>query len=189
MRARRPASPFAVLGLPARQGLADDDVRSAWRRIATATHPDRADGGDPERFAEAAAAYTALRSPFGRAEALADLAGQRPRRGWRAGRPGARWWPLRARARPPGTPPRPVGAGARAHGPHSALAGLGRLWWRACNGRPARLAARIAVAGAVSGGVIAVAGDQPATPALVTGAVTWLALTAGHDLAPPQSGS
>jgi hypothetical protein len=29
-------------------------------------------------------------------------------------------------------------------------------------------------------------GAQPATPALITGAVTWFALTARHDLAPPD---
>jgi curved DNA-binding protein CbpA len=66
--------PFAVLGLPARPDLSDDDLRAAWRRIAAAVHPDRADGGDPARFAEAAAAYTALRTVTGRREAYADLA-------------------------------------------------------------------------------------------------------------------
>jgi hypothetical protein len=65
--------PFALLGLPARPGLSDDDVRAAWRRIAAATHPDREDGGDPARFGAAAAAYVLLRSGFGRGEALADL--------------------------------------------------------------------------------------------------------------------
>jgi hypothetical protein len=48
-----------------------------------------------------------------------------------------------------------------------------------------RLALRVAVAAAVSLGVAAVAGGRPATPALVTGALTWLVLTARHDLAPP----
>jgi curved DNA-binding protein CbpA len=65
--------PFARLGLPARPGLCDDDVRAAWRRIAAATHPDREDGGDPARFGAAAAAYVMLRTGFGRGEALADL--------------------------------------------------------------------------------------------------------------------
>jgi len=65
--------PFAVLGLRADGDLTDDDVRVAWRRIAEATHPDRADGGDPGRFALAAAAYTELRTAFGRGEARADL--------------------------------------------------------------------------------------------------------------------
>ena len=65
--------PFALLGLPTRPGLSDDDVRAAWRRIAAATHPDREDGGDPARFGAAAAAYAMLRTEFGRGEALADL--------------------------------------------------------------------------------------------------------------------
>lgn len=68
-----PAGPFAALMLPARDDLTDDDVRAAWRRIATATHPDREDGGDPARFAAAAAAYATLRTRYGRGEALADL--------------------------------------------------------------------------------------------------------------------
>lgn len=66
--------PFAVLGLEPRRDLTDDDVRSAWRRIAAAAHPDRDDGGSPDRYAAAAAAYATLRTPDGRGEALADLA-------------------------------------------------------------------------------------------------------------------
>ena len=68
--------PFSVLGLPRQAGLSDDDVRAAWRRIATATHPDRDDGGDPARFGAAAAAYDTLRTAYGRGEALA-VAGER----------------------------------------------------------------------------------------------------------------
>ena len=96
------ADPFTVLGLPARPEVGDDEVRAAWRRIAAATHPDRADGGDPARFAAAAAAYTTLRTRSGRGEALADLAARRPGRrpipgpagggrcwAWRAYRPGS----------------------------------------------------------------------------------------------------
>src|SRR6202035_2075191 len=64
------ADPFGALGLPPDRGLTDDDVRAAWRRIATATHPDRADGGDPAQFAAAARAYSDLRTRFGRNEAL-----------------------------------------------------------------------------------------------------------------------
>ena len=74
------ADPFTVLGLPVRPDLTDDDVRSAWRRIAAATHPDRPDGGDPDRYAIAGAAYTELRTPSGRGEAHADLAAGNP---WR----------------------------------------------------------------------------------------------------------
>lgn len=65
--------PFAVLGLPRRADLSDDDVRAAWRRIAAATHPDLDDGGDPARFGAAAAAYAALRTAWDRGEALAEL--------------------------------------------------------------------------------------------------------------------
>lgn len=71
------ADPFRVLGLPLRPDLTGDDVRAAWRRIAAATHPDRADGGDPDRYAEAAAAYTTLRTASGRGEAYADLTSRR----------------------------------------------------------------------------------------------------------------
>jgi hypothetical protein len=73
--AARPADPFRALGLEPRRDLAADDVRSAWRRVAAATHPDRDDGGDPAAFAAAAAAYAVLRTAAGRGEALADLVG------------------------------------------------------------------------------------------------------------------
>jgi hypothetical protein len=72
--------PFRTLGLTPGPGLTGDDVLAAWRRIAAATHPDRADGGDPARFAEASAAYTELRTHDGRGEAYAGLtAGTRSR--------------------------------------------------------------------------------------------------------------
>jgi hypothetical protein len=74
---QRAADPFRALGLVPRAGLTDEEVHAAWRRTASATHPDREDGGDPERFAEAAAAYTALRTRFGRGEVLADLGARR----------------------------------------------------------------------------------------------------------------
>ena len=173
MRPARRADPFTVLGLPARPGLSDDEVRSAWRRIAAQTHPDRADGGDPARFAAAAAAYTALRTRFGRAEALADLAA-----------PARRWIPRAARAAPR-RPGRPAAAGERRRWRPAAGPAALRGWARVRRGRPVRLALRIAGAAAVSLGVALVAGARPATPALITGAATWLALTARHDLAPP----
>jgi DnaJ domain len=74
---------FSALGVQPDDELTDDEVRAAWRRIAAATHPDRPDGGDPERFAAAAAAYTELRTQYGRNEAraaLAEPAGRRTRR-------------------------------------------------------------------------------------------------------------
>ena len=171
MTAARQTDPFTLLGLPARAGLSDDEVRAAWRRIAAASHPDRTDGG--------AAAYTALRTNFGRAEALADLA--RPAGSGR-GRAGPSRWPSalrRARRRD-----RPTADGERRGRP--AAGPLAGPWWaRVRRGRPARLALRIAAAAAVSIGVALVAGARPATPALITGVLTWLALTARHDLAPP----
>jgi hypothetical protein len=62
--------------------------------------------------------------------------------------------------------------------------GGARLLSRVRRGRPARLALRILVAAAVGAVAVAVDGFQPATPAVITGAVTWLLLTARHDLAP-----
>jgi hypothetical protein len=44
----------------------------------------------------------------------------------------------------------------------------------------------MAAVAAVSVTAVAVAGRAPATPALIVGAVTWLMLTARHDLAPPR---
>ena len=132
--------PFAILGLAARPDLTDDDVRAAWRRIAAAVHPDRADGGDPARFSAAAAAYTTLRTLDGRREAFADLA----------------------------------------------AAPRGRSRFR--RGRPAVLVLRTAVAAGVSAGALAVAGPQPASFALIAGALTWLARTGRRELAPPAPG-
>jgi hypothetical protein len=66
--------PFADLGMPASPDLTDEQVRAAWRTIATATHPDRPDGGDQARYAAASAAYAVLRTAWGRSEAYADLA-------------------------------------------------------------------------------------------------------------------
>ena len=133
------ADPFTALGLPARPDLTDDEVRAAWRRIAAATHPDHDDGGDPGRFATAAAAYTELRTETGRREAFAD----------RPGLPG------------------------RHHG-------LGRVR----RGRPAVLALRLATAAGVSLGAVLAGGPQPATYAVITGGLTWLARTAWRELAP-----
>ena len=147
--------PFLVLGLEPRTGLTDDEVHAAWRRVASATHPDREDGGDPARFAQAAAAYTALRTRFGRGEVLADR-----------------------------TPGRAVATG-RTERPVQALAGDRHLWARARRGRPARLALRVLLALAACAAAVAVAGPHPAAPALVTGVATWLVLTSRHDLAPP----
>jgi hypothetical protein len=191
MRPARQADPFTVLGLSPRPGLTDDEVRAAWRRVAAATHPDRADGGDAARFAAAAAAYTAIRTGFGRTEALADLAppagvrrwlpdqlpGLRRHRQARAGRPEA--------AEPGPRRGRPAADGERRRRRPAAGLVAGRWWSRVRRGRPARFVLRIAATVAVSIAVALVAGPRPATPALITGALTWLAVTARHDLAPP----
>jgi len=148
-RARGPApDPFAVLGVEPRAGLTDQEVHAAWRRVASATHPDRADGGDPPRFAEAAAAYTVLRTRFGRGEALADLRAARPaprrRGGPRRGARAAARLPARIRR---GRPARlalrilaalAVGAAAvAAAGPHPAAPALatGVATWLALTAR------------------------------------------------------
>jgi hypothetical protein len=62
----------------------------------------------------------------------------------------------------------------------------GRLLSRIRWGRPARHALRFLIDPAVAAIAVTADGAQPATPALITGAVTWLLLTARHDLAPPQ---
>src|SRR6266567_1433830 len=74
-RSRSPAacSPSAALGPDARPGLTGQQVRDAWRTIAAATHPDRPDSGDPDAYAAVSAAYAALRTPWARSKAYADL--------------------------------------------------------------------------------------------------------------------
>jgi hypothetical protein len=152
---------FGVLGLRASAGLSDDDVRAAWRRVAAATHPDRADGGDPAAFAVAAAAYSDLRTRFGRGEALADL--------------GAGHGLTASDGAGHGAAGRPAAslAGARA--------GLRRLGRRAGRGRPGRLAGRAGVAVVVCGLVVGVDGMRPASAALIVGAATWLARSSRYD--------
>jgi curved DNA-binding protein CbpA len=194
---RRPApDPFAALGLAARPDLTDDDVRAAWRRVAAATHPDRADGGDPARFAAAAAAYTELRTRFGRGEAMADArsAGSPGRRR------GAAWFRRRSTrgtgrrrgmagsghgARVPGGPALATEGSVKTGSSRRLAAAAGRLAARIRRGRPGRLALRVLAAAAASAAAVAAAGPGPAGPALVTGVLTWLVLTARQDLAPP----
>jgi curved DNA-binding protein CbpA len=167
--------PFRALGLAAGTGPTDDDVRAAWRRVAAATHPDRADGGDPAAFAAAAAAYTLLRTAAGRGEALADLQS--------ATRPRGRW--LRVRVPRPGRAgPRPPSRLGARPGPRRA-GELRRLGARIRRGRPAVLALRMAGVGAVSVVAVLAVGWQPASPAIIVGALTWLLRTAGSDLASP----
>jgi curved DNA-binding protein CbpA len=150
------SDPFDILSLRADADLTDDDVRSAWRRVAAATHPDRADGGDPAAFAAAAAAYTALRTAAGRREVAAD---RRERAsGWLAGDP----------VPAQNTPLTGLAADAARQIRH---------------GRPARLAARLVATVAAGALAVTAVGWQPASIAIITGALTWLLLTGRADLA------
>jgi hypothetical protein len=160
------SDPFGALGLPVSADLTDDDVRAAWRRIAAATHPDRADGGDPARFAAASAAYTDLRTRSGRGEAYAGLSAGRPPAGPRS----------RARA---------LARATRPPTPHPRAAQQAGLAGRAVRGRPVLLAVRGAVAAAICVASFAVTGTQPAAFGLTAGVLTWFGLTARRDLAPP----
>jgi hypothetical protein len=158
-----PPDPFAALGLPARPDLSDEQVRAVWRRVATATHPDRPDGGDPARYAAASAAYALLRTSWGRSEACADLAAAPPLTGRVVGPAAGRFaapWLSRWRA--------------------IALV-PSRIW----HGRPARLAARVVAAALLALAVTHTGAGSPPAAGLITGIGIWLALTARGDLAPP----
>jgi hypothetical protein len=174
-------NPFQALGLPARADLSDDEVRAAWRRIAAATHPDRADGGDGPRFAAAAAAYAALRTAYGRGEAYADL------RGTPADTVTAHSAAPPAPSATPASPAPPADISAPTDRAGLRVAAL-RLMWRLRHGRPAMLALRFLVAVAVCWTCVAVAGWQPATLAIGVGALTWLIRTTRYDLAPGALG-
>jgi hypothetical protein len=157
--------PFMTLGLPARAGLSDEDVRAAWRRIAAATHPDREDGGNPARFGAAATAYAMLRTPFGRGEALADLAPASPAGGWPARR-GRR----RARGGAHRLSDSGRGASHRMRGPRPGAGGAGGYLGHPATGRA--LGLRVAMAAAVAAATVATVGVTPATIGLLAGALT-----------------
>jgi hypothetical protein len=179
--------PFALLGLPARAGLSDEDVRAAWRRIAAATHPDREDGGDPAVFGAAAAAYVTLRTSFGRGEALADLGYAAPaesarRPGRHRGQRGRAW---HGRARPglgrrarhvaPGLRAGLAGCGARLGAGAVLAAGIATA--AVARGRGRRLVMRAVVAGAATVAAFLAAGWSPGTAGVLAGALSWLLST------------
>jgi hypothetical protein len=155
------ADPFTVLGLPADPGLSDEQVRAAWRAIATATHPDRSDGGDPARYAAASTAYAALRTPWGRSEACADLMAQAPPAASPRGRPGWR------------------AVGAKVPGRMAVLLA------RVRHGRPGRLLLRVLAAVLLAVVAVQSGAGGPAAAGVVTGLALWVGLTARGDLAPP----
>jgi hypothetical protein len=165
-------NPFRVLGLPVRADLGDDDVRAAWRRIAAATHPDRADGGDSSRFASAAAAYALLRTSYGRGEAYADVSGVA------AGTATVdSEHPVAAihREMPHETTTVRHPEAIRRHLP---------LMRRLRNGRPIVLITRILIGVVICLVCVAATGWQPTTLAITVGVLTWLIRTARYDFAP-----
>src|SRR5437773_562085 len=64
---------------------------------------------------------------------------------------------------------------------------LARAVSRVAHGRPAVLTARVLIVAAVGAASESLVGSAPATPALISGALTWFVLTARRDLAPPGS--
>ena len=159
-------NPFRALGLPERPDLTDEQVRAAWRNIAAATHPDRADGGDLARYTAASAAYAELRSPWGRSEAYADLADQ-------------------AGDGPVTVPLPPVPGEAPPAPPWQSLLALTQVPARIRSGRPLRLALRGLIAAGLALVVLQLIPGTPAAPADVLGLIIWFVLTGRKDLAPP----
>jgi len=163
-------NPFEALGLPARPDLTDEQVRAAWRAIAAATHPDRADGGDLAAYTAASAAYAELRTPWARSEAYADLAERAAREGDE-----------------PDTSPLPVvgGPGPVPVPPWQPLLALWQLPARIWRGRPLHLAIRGVIAAALSLLVLHMIPGSAAAPADVFGLALWFVLSGRRDLAPP----
>ncbi len=162
-------NPFEALGLPARPDLTDEQVRAAWRAIAAATHPDRADGGDLARYTAASAAYAELRTPWARSEAYADLA---ERAG--DGPDSSPIPPLRISREEEVLPP-----------PWQPFLALVQVPARIGHGRPLRLLLRGVIAATLAVGVLQLSPGSPAAPADVLGVALWFVLTARSDLAPP----
>jgi hypothetical protein len=155
-------NPFEALGLPTRPDLDDEQVRAAWRAIAAATHPDRADGGDPAWYAQASAAFAQLNTGWGRSEAYAD----------------------QLDAQNGGTIPLPVYISGTTPDRHT-YRPLRLLPIRIVHGRPLRLVLRAAATALLSLAVLWLIPGQPAAPADITGLVMVFAFTARSDLAPP----
>jgi hypothetical protein len=165
-------NPFDILGLPERPDLDDETVRAAWRAIAAATHPDRADGGDLPRYTAATAAFAELRTPWARSEAYADL---------RDARGDTSPLPVIIDAGPAPVPG-PMPPSPR---PRPRVGDLGQLPARIWHGHRLHLAARALAAALLSLAVLNLIPGQPAEPAVITGLVTWFVLTSRGDLAPP----
>jgi hypothetical protein len=169
-------NPFDALGLPARRDLTDEQVREAWRTIAAATHPDRADGGDLARYTQASAAYAELRTPWSRSEAHADLV----ERAWAQGHDG-----LDDDGEPYTEPLPPVPPGPETDRPPVTFRAFLLLPERIWHGHPLRLVLRAIAAAALSLAVLQLIPGSPAAPADVLGLGLWFVLAARSDLAPP----
>jgi hypothetical protein len=163
-------NPFEALGLPARPDLPDEQVRVAWRAIAAATHPDRADGGDLARYTAASAAYAELRTPWGRSEAYADLLQQAE---------------LDEEAPTGPLPAVPAESGPAGGLPRHPLAVVWEFPARVGRGRPRRLLIRAIIAAVLSLVVLQLISGTAAAPADVAGLIIWFVLTGRRDLAPP----
>jgi hypothetical protein len=179
-------NPFAVLGLPERPDLDDETVRAAWRAIAVATHPDRADGGDLPRYTQATAAFHELRCPWGRSEAYADLVDQ----AFRDGRWNAYPDPFQGFDDDTDDEPPPGGTAEMALLPPPfwlahPLAALAQLPGRIIRGRPLRMLIRAAVAAGLCLAVLALIPGRRGAAVLVALLIGWFAVAARSDLAPP----
>jgi hypothetical protein len=149
-------NPFEALRRPARRHLTGEKVRSAWRRITAAAHPGRADGGDPGAYAARAGSCTVLQTSADRGAAMADLRG-----------------PVGGRV--PGYP---------VPGRKNPLARLAVVVPPPIrHGRPVRLVLRLLAVAATGALAVLSAGWQPASLAVMTGALTWLFCTGRSDLA------
>jgi len=115
----------------------------------------------PARYAAASAAYTVLRTGWGRSEAYADLATQAPPAVITAPRWGARV-PARGLAQ-----------------------SLMLVPARVRHGRPWRLVLRVLAAAVLGVAAARSEAGGPAAAGMVTGLGMWLILTARGDLAPP----
>ena len=166
-------NPFEALGLPARPDLTDEQVRAAWRAVAAATHPDRADGGDLAAYTAASAAYAELRTPWSRSEAYADLAERTAQAG-----------------KDPDTSPLPV-IGDTEGGPPppwQPWLAVGQLPARVRRGRPLHLAIRAIFAAVLAMLLLRLIPGSAAAPADVIGIGLWFVLSGRKDLAPPPEG-
>ena len=179
------ADPFTVLGLPPWPDLDDETVHAAWRLIAAETFPGRPDGGDPERYLQAFAAYAELSTPWGRTEAWADLHDQdlhdeddEDEEGILPFGPWAAAWPL---------PPDATVVVLRPIPLREILAMAADVPGRIRRGHPVRLLLRAIVCAGLCAAALTVLPAIAVNAAYAAAAIAAvLVLNAGHDLAPAR---